>query len=241
MSAGCRGLATSDYNTWLGFSTTTVSTGVQHFRLEITLSGGQAWQNAMVQLCSLGSDDVYITNVRLYEKRVNIVTGDFTDHIAWAQTNQNMITLTPAGNPHACVTAATSLGQKRYVVEFEYWADGGGTTSFSFGLVPSHYLHWVEWYPFTPGTSVQRARVEIDLAGASPADLADVNLQFTAYGTSVVYVSNVRFYEANVDPNPFRFCGEYYDRETNTIYLRARFYNPKLGRFTTEDPYKGSK
>ncbi len=33
---------------------------------------------------------------------------------------------------------------------------------------------------------------------------------------------------------PFRYCGEYYDKETDSIYLRARYYNPVLG----EDPAK---
>ena len=28
------------------------------------------------------------------------------------------------------------------------------------------------------------------------------------------------------DTNPFRYCGEYYDLETNTYYLRARNYDP---------------
>jgi len=37
--------------------------------------------------------------------------------------------------------------------------------------------------------------------------------------------------------NPFRFAGEYYDWETGFIYLRARFYNPALGRFISEDPH----
>jgi len=37
--------------------------------------------------------------------------------------------------------------------------------------------------------------------------------------------------------NPFRFAGEYYDWETGTIYLRARNYNPRTGRFTQEDPF----
>jgi RHS repeat-associated protein len=39
------------------------------------------------------------------------------------------------------------------------------------------------------------------------------------------------------DLNPFRFCGEYYDRETGNIYLRARFYDPSIGRFTTQDTH----
>ena len=39
------------------------------------------------------------------------------------------------------------------------------------------------------------------------------------------------------DTNPFRYCGEYYDLETNTYYLRARYYDPATGRFLTEDSY----
>ena len=38
------------------------------------------------------------------------------------------------------------------------------------------------------------------------------------------------------DTNPFRYCGEYYDNETESIYLRARNYDPGMGRFTSEDP-----
>ena len=41
----------------------------------------------------------------------------------------------------------------------------------------------------------------------------------------------------SVNTNPFRFSGEYYDFETGFIYLRARFYNPVLGRFISEDPH----
>ena len=40
------------------------------------------------------------------------------------------------------------------------------------------------------------------------------------------------------DTNPFRYCGEYWDNETESIYLRARYYNPSIGRFITEDPIK---
>ena len=38
------------------------------------------------------------------------------------------------------------------------------------------------------------------------------------------------------DKNPFRYCGEYFDIETGFIYLRARYYDPTLGRFISEDP-----
>ena len=41
------------------------------------------------------------------------------------------------------------------------------------------------------------------------------------------------------DANPFRYCGEYFDAETGTIYLRARYYNPTIGRFISRDSVTG--
>ena len=35
--------------------------------------------------------------------------------------------------------------------------------------------------------------------------------------------------------NPFGYSGEYTDSETGLQYLRARYYDPSLGRFTQED------
>ena len=40
------------------------------------------------------------------------------------------------------------------------------------------------------------------------------------------------------DSNHFRYCGEYYDKETKTLYLRARYYSSSTGRFTQEDPIR---
>ncbi len=41
------------------------------------------------------------------------------------------------------------------------------------------------------------------------------------------------------DTNAFRYCGEYYDAETGSIYLRARYYDPSIGRFISRDSYGG--
>ena len=41
------------------------------------------------------------------------------------------------------------------------------------------------------------------------------------------------------DTNAFRYCGEYYDKETATVYLRARYYNPSTGRFISRDSFAG--
>ena len=43
----------------------------------------------------------------------------------------------------------------------------------------------------------------------------------------------------DTDTNAFRYCGEYFDTETSTIYLRARYYNPSIGRFISRDSFAG--
>jgi len=39
--------------------------------------------------------------------------------------------------------------------------------------------------------------------------------------------------------NPFRYAGKVFDAESGMIYLRARYYDPSVGRFISEDTYKG--
>ncbi|MEJ8304782.1 RHS repeat-associated core domain-containing protein [Saccharibacillus sacchari] len=39
--------------------------------------------------------------------------------------------------------------------------------------------------------------------------------------------------------NPFRYSGELWDDTTNLQYLRARWYDPSMGRFINEDTYEG--
>ena len=55
---------------------------------------------------------------------------------------------------------------------------------------------------------------------------------YDAYGNQKTLESNGR------DRNPFRYCGEYYDDESGLIYLRARYYDPEMGRFLNEDPIR---
>jgi len=39
------------------------------------------------------------------------------------------------------------------------------------------------------------------------------------------------------DTNPFRYSGEYFDKETGRIYLRARYYDPAICRMHSEDSH----
>lgn len=48
--------------------------------------------------------------------------------------------------------------------------------------------------------------------------------------------------EKNPDPkdtNVFRYGGQYFDIETGTYYLQARYYDPAIGRFISADSYPG--
>jgi len=39
--------------------------------------------------------------------------------------------------------------------------------------------------------------------------------------------------------NPYEFTGEAWDEEVGLLYLRARYYQPEVGRFITKDPWEG--
>ena len=49
---------------------------------------------------------------------------------------------------------------------------------------------------------------------------------------------NITAQEENV-PNRFKFTGQQFDPVAQQYYLRARFYNPVVARFTQEDTYRG--
>jgi RHS repeat-associated protein len=39
--------------------------------------------------------------------------------------------------------------------------------------------------------------------------------------------------------NPYQYTGEAWDAEVELLYLRARYYQPEVGRFVTKDPWTG--
>ena len=60
--------------------------------------------------------------------------------------------------------------------------------------------------------------------------------------TSSIYNVFIRFIKAKIAKSEEDLScqiktGEYFDKETGTIYLRARYYSPVNGRFTTKDPH----
>ena len=71
-----------------------------------------------------------------------------------------------------------------------------------------------------------------------------VNLTDADGAVTKTYHYNAFGVEQNInatDTNAFRYCGEYYDAETGTIYLRARYYDPRIGRFNRRDSFMGRR
>lgn len=67
-----------------------------------------------------------------------------------------------------------------------------------------------------------------------------VNLTSASGAVTKTYAYDAFGNEKNpdeADANPFRYCGEYFDSETGTYYLRARYYDPAIGRFTQADTH----
>ena len=59
----------------------------------------------------------------------------------------------------------------------------------------------------------------------------ECHYEYDAFGNVVQSEEKIR--------NIFRFTGEQYDQLTGQYYLKARYYNPVIGRFTQMDTYLG--
>ena len=140
------------------------------------------------------------------------------------------------------VTSVTGEGTITYTYNAQ-----GIRTSRTVGLVTTHYLldggnvigevEDDEIYTYVRGINLLfgRARYYLYNAHGDVVQLTNTNGQLTknynydAFGNERSPVEE--------DTNPFRYCGEYYDTETGLCYLRARYYDPLIGRFTQEDTH----
>ena len=46
--------------------------------------------------------------------------------------------------------------------------------------------------------------------------------------------------DVGIGETPFKYAGEYFDKETGLYLMGAKYYASRMGRWITEDPYKGS-
>ena len=84
----------------------------------------------------------------------------------------------------------------------------------------------------TGGTSYMMLKNDHgDVVGLTANGEVKADYTYSAYGELIADGSN------GIN-NPIRYAGEYNDEETGLIYLRARYYDPGLGRFISEDPVR---
>ena len=138
---------------------------------------------------------------------------------------------------------------------YKYKADGLRLSKTTGGVTTQHIWDGQNISAdMTNGTVTAKYLRGVDLISSSVSGQTTRYYMYNAHGDVVQLVGSsytvVRRYEydafgveqeiagqdAETDNNPFRYCGEYFDKETGSIYLRARYYNPKIGRFITQDP-----
>ena len=111
----------------------------------------------------------------------------------------------------------------------EFLLDGGAVVGEMRGLSTDTYLR---------GSNLISANGDTYYLFNGHGDV--VNLTNTNGNSTKTYEYDAFGVEDDIDSNdlnPFRYCGEYFDNETGTYYLRARYYDPNTGRFTQEDPH----
>ena len=214
--------------------------------------------------------DQNYTTVYTYDNNNRLLTEAKTEDGATATTsytydaNGNTLTVsTPANAENEAVTKAYSYNRFNQQIsvltndlptaQYTYNAQGIRTTKTVGTEQTSFLLDGGNVVAEIQGDATTNYLRGVNLISKTVNSAADFYL-FNAHG-DVVNLTNATGittksydYDAfgnertpdEADPNPFRYCGEYYDAETGTYYLRARYYAPWLGRFMTEDTCKGS-
>ena len=134
-------------------------------------------------------------------------------------------TATYAYNPSGLRSAKTVGGSTKYFVYngmqivFEYEDSISDGTIYYYGLNRTHNSNGEIYVYNAHGDTVQLVK----------NNAVVVSYTYDAFGNLTS--------QAGESDNPFKYCSEYFDEETGTYYLRARYYNPANGRFTQQDAW----
>ncbi len=151
-----------------------------------------------------------------------VYTYDGFNRQASVSANSGTVTAHYTYNGHGIRNSKT-LG----ITTTEFLLDGGAVVGEQIGSGVDTYLR---------GSNLISANGDTYYLFNGHGDVVD--LSNTSGNSTKTYEYDAFGVEQNIDElddNPFRYCGEYFDRETGTYYLRARYYDPKRGRFTQED------
>jgi len=106
--------------------------------------------------------------------------------------------------------------------------DGSGSLTVS-------YLHGLDLISQNRGGNVSYYHYD---GQHSTRQLSDVSTQVTDTYTYDAF--GLLLQRTGSTENNYLYSGEQFDPNVGFYYLRARYYNPEIGRFTTVDPWKGS-
>ena len=160
-------------------------------------------------------DKFYAYNVRGQQSGIfDSVEMMYDAALAYYVYNPNGLrSVKMAGNRTKCFV----YNGMNIVVEYE--EEGAEYTEFFYGLNRTHNSKGEIYLYNAHGDVVQLVRDNAVVASYT----------YDAFGNLTSQIGE--------SDNPFLYCGEYYDAETQTYYLRARYYNPANGRFNAEDTH----
>ena len=206
-----------------------------------------------VVICKNDKNGNQLATVNRYEIPSGINDENYIDvdvTLGDNQLNDNVV------NHYNALNQLTRTFTKNYKVSFTYDAEGlrtsktvnGEKTIFVWdgdqvvmelskgGTVQNRYIRGNDLVFADRGENTEKTYYVTDTHG-NVVQLLDEN-------GSVTKIYEYDSFGNEVDPdkkdeNPFRYCGEYFDKETGRVYLRARYYQPTVSRFITRDTYTG--
>jgi RHS repeat-associated protein len=149
-----------------------------------------------------------------------------------------------------CAQAAAELAQGSFTTQFAYNGDGVRTSKTASGDTTEYVLDLAAALPVVISDTEAVYLYGLDIIAQQQSE----RLYYLHDGLGSVrqLVDTTGQIETNYayDPfgvplvggdvyNPYQFTGEAWDAEVELLYLRARYYQPEVGRFITKDPWAG--
>jgi RHS repeat-associated protein len=105
------------------------------------------------------------------------------------------------------------------------------------GALLASYVHGDRGEPLSRYDGV--AGTVADLHHDAQGSVRQLTDALASVTDSYAYSAFGELLEGGADPNPYRYAGQWEDPQTGLYHLRARWMDPRVGRFLTSDPFEG--